>query len=61
MKEAPTKGALLSVKIYWQPKSLGPPEALNIFGFSLDKRLEIWKLDKQDIIPAPEVVRKSIS
>lgn len=37
------------------------PDVTDMFGLSLDKRLEMWKLDKRDIIAVPEVVRKSIS
>ncbi|KAJ9397042.1 hypothetical protein DTO282F9_5975 [Paecilomyces variotii] len=37
------------------------PDVTDMFGLSLDKRLEMWKLDKRDIIAVPEVVHKSIS
>ena len=36
------------------------PDVVNMFGLSLEMRPDVWKLDKRDIIPVPEVVRKSI-
>ncbi|KAJ9252767.1 hypothetical protein DTO207G8_4553 [Paecilomyces variotii] len=36
------------------------PDVTDMFGLSLDKRLEMWKLDKRDIIAVPEVVLSCI-